>query len=272
MNTITLVAFKRPAYTDRALRRLYECRRLTDFDQLAIFIDPGYDQVVEVCRSWSVRFPIESHVFVNEVQLGVADNPLRAYSHVFGDLGSGFNVAIEDDALLSPDALELALWFRNEHGSKSSRYAFLNLCDHYDYRGRGRNKANVPEDPSLFAESVSLSSPFAWCFSRHQWPFIQGSWNKNTRSIGGWDWSIRFAMRMKGQIALTPVLSRCQNIGELDGTYEDGRTFWVQRGLNYSDGLYRGPYTVVNPVAPEDTRRLAPWMIPELLRYFASPK
>jgi len=68
MNTITFVAFRRPDYTDQALGRLCECRRLTDFDQLSIFIDPGYEEVVEVCRSWSGRFPIESRVFVSETR------------------------------------------------------------------------------------------------------------------------------------------------------------------------------------------------------------
>ena len=272
MKTITLVAFRRPVYTDQALRRLSECRRLADFDHLMIFIDPGYEEVVEVCQGWARRFPIDARVFVNETRLGVAGNPLRAYSHAFGNLESDFHVAIEDDALLSPDALELALWYYNEHGSEAERYAFFNLCDHYDYRGAERNRWNLPEDPSLIAESVNLSSPFAWCISRLQWPFIENNWDKNTRSIGGWDWSLRFAMRVEGKVALTPVLSRCQNIGEQDGTWEDGSTFWVQRGLNYSNGAHQGGFTLVNRVTPKEARRLARWMIPELPRYFSGTK
>jgi hypothetical protein len=191
---------------------------------------------------------------------------------VFEELGANFNVAIEDDALLSPDALELALWFAENHGTGEGRYQFLNLCDHYQYRGQGKNRNDVPEDASLVAETGDLSSPFAWCLPKRSWPFVKRHWNKNQRSISGWDWSIRFGMRMEGVVALTPVLSRCRNVGRLDGTHENRDTFRAQIGLNHSDGSCRGGYRVVNPIADEDLRRLDAWMIPELPRYFSEPQ
>jgi hypothetical protein len=208
-------------------------------------------------------------VTVNEERLGVAGNPFRAYRSVFDGLGAQFNLAIEDDAVLSPDAIELALWFYSRHGDRDSRYTFLNLCDHYNYRGEGRNKGGVAHDPALLGETACISSPFAWCFTRHQWSFIKKSWNKNSRSIRGWDWSLRFAMRMEGRVSLTPVVSRCQNIGRLDGTYETGETFYVQQGLSYSDGSYQGDFGLVNPITEQEARILERWMIPEIPRYLA---
>lgn len=258
MKTITLVAYKRPAYTNEVLRHLACCRKLDQFHRLCIFIDPGNDEVVEVCRARRQSFSIPVELTVNEKLLGVAQNPVRAYTFVFEELSTDFNVAIEDDAALTPDALELALWFYANHGSPSSRYSFLNLCDHYDYRGAGMNRGNVAEDPSLLAESINLSSPFAWCFTRHSWPFVKRNWNKNTRSIWGWDWSMRFGMRMEGRIALTPVVSRCQNIGRMDGTFETGQTFWVQQGLRYSNGSYQGDFSLVNPVTERGCAQAQP--------------
>jgi len=269
VKSITLVAYNRPLYTDEVLRALASCRLISDFDRLAIFVDPGCADVAGLCRTWSKRMPIAAEVFANESRLGVAGNPLKAYSYVFEQLAVDYNVAIEDDAVLSPDALELALWFHDHHGSETSRYCFFNLCDHYRYRGEGRNWGNVPEDPSLIAENADLSSPFAWCLPRREWPFVKRNWNQNTRSIGGWDWSIRFAMRMEGRIALTPVLSRCRNIGRLNGTHENEETYRAQLGLRHSDGSYRGGFNMVNRVSEEQSRRLARWMIPEVPRYFA---
>jgi len=269
VKTITLVAYKRPVYAAEVLRNLACCRKIDQFDQLLIFIDPGYDEVADVCHEFSNKLTIPVKVKVNEQLLGVAGNPMRAYSRVFDELGTDFNVAIEDDAVLSPDALELALWFCSHHGSADSRYTFLNFCDHYNYRGAGRNKGNAPDDLSLIAESTFFTSPFAWCFTRDAWPFVKRNWNRNQRSINGWDWSIRFAMRMEGRISLTPVVSRCQNIGELDGTWETGETFWVQRGLRYSDGSYHGDFALVNPVTQREAVVVDRWMIPELARYIA---
>jgi hypothetical protein len=269
MLSITLVAFKRPAYTSQALEALSCCRGLRRFERLFISIDPGFDAVGAICREWGKRLPIAVEVTVNAEPLGVAGNPLRAYSRAFDEAGSDFNVAIEDDAVLSPDALELALWFY-ERRATASRYSFLNLCDHYDYRGEGRNKRAVLDSPELLAETSNLSAPFAWCLPRREWGFVKANWNANSRSIPGWDWSLRFAMRMESKIALTPVLSRCRNIGRLDPTNETKETFWVQTGLRHSDGRYTGEYTVVNPIEDHELRRIDKWMLPELPRYFST--
>jgi len=269
VKTLTLVAYKRPAYTAQVLTALTRCRRLAEFDRMAIFIDPGVAEVANVCRAFTYQLPLPVKVTVNETRLGVADNPIGAYRYVFDELGTDFNVAIEDDAVLSSDALELALWFYARHCCADSRYAFMNLCDHDQYRGTGLNAHGVPEDPSLLAESVRLSSPFAWCYSKSVWPFVKKNWNKNVRSIWGWDWSLRLAMRMEGMISLTPVVSRCQNIGRLDGTWENEETFRVQLGLRYSDGSYRGDYALVNPVSDREARVLEKWMLPEVPRYLS---
>jgi hypothetical protein len=272
MKTITLVAYKRPGYTAMVLDHLNRCRGLEQFDRLAIFIDPGFDGVAEICRSMLAHLPLPAELQINEDKLGVAGNPYRAYSTVFDQLATDCNVAIEDDALLSPDALELALWFFEHHGSTEGRYHFLNLCDHLRYRGPGQNHNGLPEDPALLAETQHLSSPFAWCLSKRAWPFVKKNWNRNQRSIAGWDWSLRFAMRVQGIVALTPVLSRCQNVGRFDGTYDTEETFRVQLGLNYSDGAYRGNYRIVNPLSDAELRRLDWWMVPELSRYFSETR
>lgn len=267
MRTITLVGYKRPAYTEHCLRYVNSCRDLEKFDRLKVFIEPGCAAVVDVCQAWAGRMQIQTEVHVNEERLGVDWNNFRAYSTVFDELGSDFNVAIEDDTQLSPDALELALWFLKNHGGAESRYQFLNLCDHYQYRGAGLNRNGLPEDPLLLAETNSLSSPFAWCLPKRAWPFIKKHWNRNRGSLQGWDWSIRFAMRIEQAVALTPVVSRCRNVGRLDGTNENAETFRVQLGLNYSDGSHRGEYKIVNPLSEKERRTLDTWMISELPRY-----
>jgi hypothetical protein len=165
----------------------------------------------------------------------------------------------------------MALWFYENH-SGSDVYLCLSFCDHLRYRGPGKNRNGLPEDPSFLAETRDISAPFAWCFPARSWPFAKRHWNKNRLSLPGWDWSLRFGMRIEGRVGLTPVLSRCRNIGRFDGTWENGETFKVQLGLNYSDGSYRGGYSIVDPVAESDRRRLDAWMIAELPRLFSEPR
>jgi hypothetical protein len=271
MKTITLVAYRRPAYTDQALHSLRRCQELNRFDRLDIFIDPGYDSVRQVCEAWAARMPVQAEVHVNTERLGVARNPLNAYCYVFDNLGSDFHVAIEDDAVLSPDALRMALWFY-ENQAVAGDYLSLNFCDHMRYRGPGKNRHGLAEDPSFLAETRDISSPFGWCFPRRSWPFVKRHWDKNRLSLPGWDWSLRFGMRIEGKVGLTPVLSRCRNIGRFEGTWENGETFQVQLGLNYSDGSYYGDYEIVESVPAAERRRLDAWMIAEIPRLFSEPR
>ena len=279
MKTITMIAHDRPAYTAQAIGALAEALVKLDeltFDELIFSIDPGNDEVARVCERASQTLAesgiVECSVYVNASRQSasptdaVAENELLALGRAFEDRDSDFNLSLEDDAVLTPDAALLAKWFWECHGGPASEYTLMAMCNHRDF-GRGKNPGGIPDDPSYVAEATHISSPFAWCTSRWQWPFIRDHWNKKVVNPSGWDWSLSYAMRLDKRRALHPVLSRCKNIGREGGVHEYPEWFdQSQGGLVYSNGTYAGPYKVVAKIPDSELERLEPWMLPELER------
>src|SRR5258708_4029596 len=119
LKTITLTAFNRPTYTQEVLQSL-RCNNTTGY-VLFIAVEPGCDRTIEICRAVDFM-PVE--VIVNPSRLGINHNNKNIYETVF-NCGRQWNLAIEDDTPLSPDALELAEWFRTL--PRSADYLLLNL-------------------------------------------------------------------------------------------------------------------------------------------------
>jgi hypothetical protein len=277
MKTVTLIAHNRPMYTARVISALAETLLRTPdpvFDRLIISIDPGNQETIDVCDKATEILAetgvIECHLYVNKPNSPTVDgtdavalNEFTALSRAFDDHGSEFNLSIEDDAILMPDAALLAQWFYERHGGPTSDYTLFGMCNHRDF-GRGENPGKVPNDPSYMAESAHIPSPFAWCTSAWQWPFIKASWNCKKVPPMGWDWSLSYAMRLERRKALHPILSRCENIGRDGGVHESAQTFdATQIGLVYSDGTYDGDYRIVVRIPPVELEQLDPWMMSE---------
>jgi len=270
VKTITLLAHNRPGYTAQTIGALAEALLKPDepiFDKLIFSIDPGNSEVVAVCeRACQILADngvINSCMYVNAAKFGVAGNTLVALQRAFEEHGSEFNLSIEDDALLTPDAVVLANWFFETNGGLASDYALMSMSDHRNF-GRGKNPGNVPDDPSYIFESAYISSPFAWCTTEWQWPFIEATWNNKKVPPTGWDFSLTYAMRMNRMRSLSPILSRCKNIGRENGEHGTPEIFdKTQLGLTYSDGSYDGPYKIVGHILDEELLKLDDWMIPE---------
>ena len=115
MKTLTLTVNNRPGY----LRQLLDSLRRNNvdgYDLLYCAVEPGCPEVLDVCKA--IDF-IPTHVHLNAERLGVRENPYQALRAVF-DMGSDFNVYLEDDLLVSPDALDLANWYLEQ----DERFAF----------------------------------------------------------------------------------------------------------------------------------------------------
>lgn len=273
MKTVTLVAHNRPGYTAEVIGALTEALlKPSDsvFDKLIISIDPGNSAVTAICEKAAEILAesgiIEGVVYQNVQKFGVAGNAYIALQRAFEEHGSDFNLYIEDDALLMPDAAVTADWFYKCHGGPFSDYTLFGLCNHRDY-GRGQNKGGIKDDPSYMVESSHIPSPFAWCTTKWQWPFIKASWDRKWVPPTGWDWSLSYAMRLERRRALHPVLSRCRNIGREGGEHETPETFdQTQTGLVYSDGSFEGEYKIVAKIPEEELMRLDDWMVAERWR------
>lgn len=249
VKTITLVAWRRPAYTRRALEALSRCRGLTEYS-LLVSVDGPCDELslatARVAREFSPRVLVTS-----ERNLGVAGNPPATYELALS-MGSTFNVAIEDDCELSPDALEMADWF-HDHPQRD-KYVLMSLgC-----------KSTGNEPPESVMESDQIECPWAWCFTADTWGWIKPRWNSKKYHPTGHDWSLSFEMALCGQRSLYPKLSRAFNFGQYGGVHTVPETYQEELGnCVASEGSYRGPYEITCEL-PFGHSAYKPWMQEEL--------
>jgi hypothetical protein len=198
MKTITLVACDRLNYLSKTIECLKQNR--LDGYELFIGVEPEDAAVVEYCRRLQFM-PIT--LTVNPTRLGVAWNPKATIDRAF-DAGSEFNVAIEDDLLLAPDALDLANWFLESHG----RHFFsLNLCNY-------RSDSSFPSQ----VESTDHFIPLGWAVTREAWQeSIRLNWMCDPR---GWDFSVnRILETQTRKRLLQPRLARSNHNGREGGEH-----------------------------------------------------
>jgi len=124
MNTVTVCAYNRPAYLNAVLQSLSCAAALAPDFNLKVFvgIDPGGDrqeEVTAVAKRWLCD-PAESLIVWPE-HLGVSEHPRRFLQFVFTEAGSSFNLHLEDDTVLSPDAIRLCQWYRRQTYSRLIR-------------------------------------------------------------------------------------------------------------------------------------------------------
>jgi hypothetical protein len=270
MRTVTVVAHNRPQYLSMVMQSLLDAlvsESVPMFEEVIICVDPGNPSVLRVADEAAYFTSSQGiagcHVYENSCKFGVAGNPLVAMQRAFEEHGSDLNLALEDDACLRPDALRLSSWFHESHGGPLSDYTLMSMCNHREF-GRGSNPGGMPDDPEMLAESGIITSPFAWCATRWQWPFIKSSWHRKRVAPTGWDFSLSYAMRLEQRRALHPVLSRCQNIGREGGVHESPESFdETQLGLVYSDGKSSGSYRIVARLQDGELAKLDDWMLPE---------
>lgn len=147
----------------------------------------------------------------NRERLGVRGNPFSAISRAF-ESGSRFNLILEEDFLLSPDALQLAAWYRDNH---KPHWAALNLL-----AGTCGSAGNLslPDHPSPVFESR--------CFNSIGVGLTAGDWHRLRDAFEGappwdcypfewgWDWAIYSQILLTpGLRVLQPLAARCTHVG-----------------------------------------------------------
>ena len=219
---MTMVACNRLHY----LVQTIECLKRNSLQGYTLFlgVEPTDEAVVEYCKRLDFM-PI--NLTVNRTRLGVAWNPRATINRAF-ESGSEFNVAIEDDLLLAPDALDLANWF---FSLNHRQFFSLNLC-------------NYRSDP-LFPSEIEASShfiPLGWAVTRAVWQtFLQPNWMCDER---GWDFSVNKVLESHpNERLLQPKLARSNHNGRDGGEHctpeFHDRTFGQ---LRISDGTSRNYY------------------------------
>jgi len=237
VKAIAVLAYNRPDYLHRTLTALSACRGIEDYT-VVVSVDDGQHQkeTAKVARS----FPCVNVKLLHYRRLGVDEHPRWLYDVLFRN--HDFIVAIEDDVVPSPDALELCDWFHDL--PEQSQYACLCLHSH----------SRCPDHPLMVREHMRFS-PWGWAFTRDTWnKYLLPEWNLKPETPHGgvgWDWSVNLTIQRHGLKVLYPSLSRTLNIGRERGTYENPVSWdeWT-RGLIASDGTYGNRYRIASHLPP----------------------
>jgi hypothetical protein len=250
MHTITILAYNRPEYLKQCIAALRKCRGIENYS-VVLCNDGGAGArpYGGTCDDMTVIQCEDNH--------GIDWHNAWCFDAMFQGGSTDFNVAVEDDCILSPDALELATWFYED--LQRDKYLFCSL---------GKNSkdpldATVPEK---LDEYPGLASPHAWCFTRSAWDQMRPSWNSKTETPTGWDWSLAMEMYLHGWKALAPQLARALNIGR-QGVHSHPEWFDANMvGQVVSDGSYQGSF-IIDTKLPYDWSVNKPaWMSAEIIK------
>jgi len=237
MRTVTILSYNRPEYLEQCIHALIDCRGVDNYAVL-VSVDGGSPLKIKVPPSWEIVY-LQNHY-------GIDHHNAKCYNAVFDRSNDvDFNVALEDDVILSPDALELADWFYGMWDAED--YAFCSLGDPH-YRKvvpRDENYREIHECRSIYTS--------AWCFSRAQWERMRPEWNRQLKTQLGWDWSLAMAMHEYGWKSLYPLVSRARNIGRV-GVHSHEEFFDREiAGAVYSDGRHTEEFAITYRMGSEST-------------------
>lgn len=211
MKTITITGHNRPTYLKQVLGSLKQ-NNLVGYDRILCGLEPGCDENISVCND--IDF-IDKQIFINPEKFGVKKNPYKLLERAF-DVGSEFNVYLEDDSVISPDCLDMCNWFY----SLPNRDEYLCLS-FYNYN-------SDETKPTLMTTKEDFVS-LGFALTREAWyKWFEPYWNNeeyriqqgiDLKGIGGWDWCIRAVMKGYKLQVVTPCFSRSMHIGREFGTH-----------------------------------------------------
>jgi len=243
MKTITLPVYNRPERLAATLGSLKANR--TEGYRLFVLAEPGCPAVREVIRSVDFM-PVCFQV--NEERLGLQKNVARCVRWAMGE-GSEFNVYLEDDVILAPDALDMAEWFRERN--RDAEYACLSLLS---FDGGLHRPDQVLETQDIQPWGLCWTDLSWQRYVSHgfsfRWPIEQGvQWSE------GWDFWLGFYLRMCGHKNLRPACSRAKHVGYNDGTHPHEGLWSLYESVALNPRPYRGPYALEK--LPENTWSMA---------------
>lgn len=221
-NCIVLTAYNRPDYLWKVLESVrlaikagpgteWEIAAGLDLEEAPLGV---HQETVRVFQNFLVTHAMPCHAmpvtaYIPPTHLGV--NKMRAYAGNQAILRGAKNlVHIEDDTVLSADALVLASWWFALPETRRSRW--LNLFS----RSTPERIAAGPEDPGWGEiHQDHLFCPWGWCCTAENFLNFQ----RHFTGDGTWDTCLHHWLRLSRQNGDAPEWSRVSNIGALNGTH-----------------------------------------------------
>jgi hypothetical protein len=219
--TITITAMQRPALLNQMLGTLVQ-NHLEGW-HVHIAVEPAGHEDDFMAIALKYLNPDQFTLTVNSSILGIRKNPYELLNRVFQQ-GSDLNVYLEEDLVVSPDILAMALWYQAHH---RDHWLLLNLlagpCGVKSYL----SNMNYPD--SLFETRTFNSLGFV--MRAQEWDSLpKGLWMGERRlnwqefwqqglDDWGWDWSIStYVAKHPRYVCVQPVFARANHNGPI-GTY-----------------------------------------------------
>ena len=232
--TITIAAYRRPEYLKQVLDSLAVAMSHAAKPGHILMDDVilGIDPCIHSSEHHAVRCIANSYDWIDDVivwpeHLGVNEHPRRLLQYAFNECGSDFNLHLEDDTVLSPDALRLVEWFANfgiidarENVPPRHAFAIGSRVGPYDLSLSLHNPSRDYEHRSRLYHTDSFGV-WGWACHAYSWRnYLMPFWNHKRDLPIGWDWSISATMSRIGLRCIAPSLSRVHNIGRERGHYQ----------------------------------------------------
>jgi hypothetical protein len=218
---IAVIAYDRPEYFSRVLDSLSAAKGIEHYDVL-MHLEPGNAEVLRLAESFSAARRVE--VTVNATVLGCHANKKSAIAAAFARPSAPhFVILVEDDTLLSSDALRFFEWAASEYAEDREIFTVSAYGD----------SAHRPGE-TVGAQWVAAVgrrkhyTPWAWGIWRDRWEDIEGLWSGWDVQFNFWaptkatvDWTRRHEGLRRGRKEVFPLLSRSNNIGWKGGTHAE---------------------------------------------------
>jgi GT2 family glycosyltransferase len=199
---MTMTACSRPNYLAETLDSLAANQHLDQFT-LHFGVEPVSQEVLDICRA--VDF-MDTHIHVNSERLGVRENPYQLLTRTFAAGYEGV-LYLEDDVVLSPDAVDLVLHYAKSPEAEQHRCLCL-----YNKDSHAENNPAVIET----GRSIVKFSALGFYAPLPQWEaFFRPTWHASDK---GWDFSIGGADVTAHTVA-RPAISRSHHIGRFGGAH-----------------------------------------------------
>lgn len=217
IKTITIVAYNRPGNLTWLLQTLEEQLLSLDDYRLCISIDSGGGNFKAVKAIAEAVTFMDTQVVWSKSHLGMNKGTYESMRRAFEDLGADFNVYLEEDYLLSPDAFNLVEWYISHEVEMRSAPKVKDIAAYCLF-------GLAHEDGASPTEVVLSKGGGFWGFvmSQRQWQtYAKKGWFVGRPEIASGkfttSWDKRLAIYIStfpGVYRAFPVLSRTSNTGK----------------------------------------------------------
>lgn len=200
MKSITIICNNRFNY----LRVLCDSLVKNDLKDWNIYclLEPNGRKCKEILEK---TIPI-TDLIINNYKFGCHFNSLQAWGYSFEYKKSDFNLFLEEDIILSPDALNLTNWFVSNYSNDLSKFALVL----HNYTN------NININNKICKKHKSFTTFGIGMTKENYYSYLRPNILNNTQ---GWDYGILNTLKSNEIYTVLPEFSRANHIGAFGGEH-----------------------------------------------------